>query len=187
MEVLDSVLLVDQDKTSRDYHEKLIRNIELSRSIYTIENGREAFNFINTSYKKNRQLPSFIIADLSTLLTDNFDFIKQLENSDLLGVKRIPLAFLSPASNVERDLENLKRIYPFTSKPLDEIKLFHILHTTIIPLLSIQHQKAIMERQKFLEDQYAYLMVENAALKENINQIKKRRQELEQQFSRFKK
>ncbi|MBX9853307.1 MAG: hypothetical protein K2X86_16300 [Cytophagaceae bacterium] len=185
MRVLDSILLVDKVESSRVHHEKLIKNFDLSRNVFAIEDGKEAFNWIKAAYQSNRQLPSLVIADISSSVTDNFDFIKEIENSQLLGVRKIPVAFLA-TPNIERDLENLRKIYPFATKPLDEINLFHILHATVIPLLSMQHQKVILERQKFLEEQNAYLIAENAALKTNIIELKKRRQELEVKFSKYK-
>src|SRR4051812_23817322 len=95
MKVLDSVLLVDDDEMSTRLHENLIKELGLTRQVIARKNGRDALNYIKSTYTSNQKLPALILSDLSMPVMDGFDFIHEMKNSELLGVKNIPIALVS--------------------------------------------------------------------------------------------
>jgi CheY-like chemotaxis protein len=187
MEILDSVLLVDDDEISTQFHESLIKQLKLTRHIISKKNGKEAFEFIRNKYDSNRQLPTLILTDLSMPVMDGFDFIRKVRGSDLLGVKKIPIAIVS-ASEMEKDKKILEELGTplFVQKPLDKVKFLHILDSTIVPLLSPEHQRIIIERQKVLEKQKLHLMQENEVLKKSPENIKRAKQHLGEKFFKYR-
>lgn len=185
--LLESVLLVDDDEIANRLHEDLINELGLTRQVLVKSNGKEAIDFLKDLYKKNAQLPSLILADLCMPVMDGFDFLKTVRSSKLLGVKNIPIAVLTVhEQEVHRNRINDLGSYPFIPKPLDQFKFFEILHSTVIPQLSPEHLKVILERQKYLEDKKAYLIRQNTILKDTLASIRQRRIELEEKLSKMK-
>ncbi len=91
MQVLESVLLVDNDEVANKLHEGLIKELGLSRTIVSKKNGKEAFDYIETSYRSLRQLPSLILVDLAMPIMDGVELIEEIKSSELLSVNKTPL------------------------------------------------------------------------------------------------
>lgn len=185
-QVLDSILLVDDDPIANKLHENLLNELGLVKQIVIKKNGREAYEYIEQSYRALNRLPSLILADLSMPVMDGFEFVKELSGSELLAVNKIPLAVVS-VSNAEQDKLAIKKLgnYHFTSKPLNKVKLFDIFYNTVVPLLSPERQLIFMERQKLIEDQMSFLKQQNSIIKQQIEEIKNKRIQLENKFKKY--
>ena len=132
MKGLDSILLVDDDSIANHLHERLIKKLKLGRQVYTKTNGREALKFIEEQYYSSRTLPSLIILDISMPVMDGIDFIKEICQSNLLYVKRIPIAILSNSVHAE-DVRRVNEVRPcfYVAKPLTEAKLNVIIENAL--------------------------------------------------------
>ena len=133
MKGLDSILLVDDDGIANHLHERLIRKLKIARQVFTKTNGREALKFIEERYYSSRTLPSLILLDISMPVMDGIDFMKEICNSNLLYVKRIPIAILSNSVHAE-DVRRVNEVRPcfYITKPLTEAKLNTIIENTLV-------------------------------------------------------
>lgn len=103
MALLDSILFVDDDPVANFHHRSLAKELNVAREVIVRTNGKEAMNFIKELYRTGQSLPSLIVADLNLPVMNGMEFIRELRTSDLLGVKRIPVAIVAAASS-PRDL-----------------------------------------------------------------------------------
>lgn len=129
---LDSILLVDDDEISNRLHERLIRKLNLARNVFVKRNGKEAFDFIKERYYGSRSLPSLIVLDLSMPVMDGHDFLKEICQSNLLYVNRIPIAILTNSAHKD-DIKKVKEIRNcfYVTKPLTEEKLLQMVEATM--------------------------------------------------------
>jgi len=129
---LESILLVDDDEIANRLHERLIQKLKLSRNIFTKNNGKEALDFVKQRYYSSRSLPSLIMLDLSMPVMDGVDFLKEICQSNLLYVNRIPVAILTNSAHPE-DMKKVAAVRNclYVTKPLDEEKLLQIIEHTM--------------------------------------------------------
>lgn len=182
MQVLDSVLLVDDDEVANNLHKNLIEELGLSRNVVSKKNGKEAFHYIEQSYRSLKQLPSLVLVDLAMPVMDGYELITELQQSELLSVNKIPLAILSSVPLEDRRFIKDISKFEYIPKPLDEIKFFEILHSTVYPTLSNSQQtyintlhRELEASRNFLRHQHTYLnkrREEIKNLKEKIVQLK---------------
>jgi len=132
MRGLDSILLVDDDSIANHLHERLIKKMQAARQVYTKTNGREALKFIEERYYSSRTLPSLIILDISMPVMDGVDFMKKICQSNLLYVKRIPVAILTNSIHAD-DIRRVNEVRPcfYITKPLTEVKLNAIIENAL--------------------------------------------------------
>jgi len=129
MTLIDSILFVDDDPVVNFHHITLSNHLKIAREIFVKTHGKEAFEFIKDRYYTGQSLPSLILLDINMPIMNGIEFIKELQKSDLLGVKKIPIVILTTlfGSNNLFNMNNLG--YLSISKPLSEEKLNQIIQT----------------------------------------------------------
>ncbi|HXA03162.1 MAG TPA: response regulator, partial [Cytophagaceae bacterium] len=112
MSLFRSILLIDDDEIANHLHVQLINKHNISREVFIQANGKEAFDFIRKRYYNGKSLPSLIILDIDMPVQDGFGFLEQLLHSDLLAVKKIPVAILTNSARHE-DMNRVKELGNF--------------------------------------------------------------------------
>lgn len=186
MQVFDTVLLIDDDEVSNLMNQKLISELGLVRNVVCKTSAKEAFEYVEESYYSMRRLPSLILADIVMPDMDGFQFLEQIKNSNLVGVKRIPTAILTESQKESDKVMCSLAGLQFISKPLNPAKFFDIIHNTALHTLSIERQKAVIERQRSLEEDMKRLIARNNDIKFELERIKAFRQKLETQLKVYR-
>lgn len=188
MEILDSVLLVDDDESANFFHRNLIQNMGVAREIVEAGNGRQAIRFIEENYYGLRQLPSLVLLDLAMPEMDGIELIRQLKSSNLLAVNKIPLAVVT-ISTSEKDQKAVHELgdFIYVTKPLNEAKFLDIIKTAVVPtLLSSEKRRHINELQKELEQQMGFLKQQHQWLKERQKEIIQFTSEIREKIRKFR-
>ncbi len=189
MQVLDSVLLVDDDQASNFFHKSLIRKYDLAKEVIDTRDGHEALSFIHHKYYSHLQLPSLVLIDINMPGMDGFELIKELQHSDLLSVKKIPIAVVT-SSNKESDKKAIRNLgnYKYVTKPLDGVKFFDILKSEVVPsLFSKEKKKYINEMHMRLEQEMIFLKKQHEFLEERREEIKKYTEEVRNKINNLRK
>lgn len=182
MQVFDTVLLIDDDDVSNSINEKIISELGLVKNVISKRNGKEAYEYLTESYHSMKRLPSLILADITMPEMDGLEFVEEIRKSNLVGVKRIPTAILTVSENDSHKDRIEAMGLQFVPKPLNALKFYEIVHTTALHTLSIERQKAILERQRFLEQNMKSLIKQNMDIRKELERIKALREKLELQL-----
>lgn len=186
MQILNSVLLIDDDKVAVDMNSKLIKGMGIAREIHQVSNGREAIEFINSSYFSMGALPSLLLVDMAMPIMSGPEFIRELKHSELLAVNKIPLAVLSAhLSNKNQKLIHDLGGFKFVTKPLNASKIVEILKSEILPSITNplkrdyinQLDEEVAEILEFLKLQHQYLIQRRQEIKQYNNQIREKFQD----------
>jgi CheY-like chemotaxis protein len=186
MQVLDSVLLVDDDEVANNLHKNLIEELGLARNVVSKKNGKEAFHYIEHSYRSLKQLPSLVLVDLAMPVMDGYELISELQQSELLSVNKIPLAIVSSVPIEDRRLIDEISKFDYILKPLDEIKFLEILHSTVFPTLSDSKQNYINTLHQELEASRKFLRQQHTFLNKRREEIKKLKEKIIQLKNKLK-
>jgi CheY-like chemotaxis protein len=188
MQVLDSVLLVDDDEAANFFHKSLIKKLGIAREIIETKDGREAFNFIEQNYHSLKQLPSLVLVDIAMPKMNGIELIQELKNSELLAVNKIPIAVVS-VSTSEKDQNAIRELgnFPYVTKTLNDVKFFDILQSVVVPsLVSNQKRTYINEMQRDLEQQLEYLKQQREWLKERQKEIVKYTEQVREKIKKLR-
>lgn len=189
MQVLDSILLVDDDEASNFFHKSLINSLGIAREVVETRDGREAFSFIQQEYYNQKQLPSLVLIDIAMPGMDGIQLIQELQHSRLLSVNKIPLAVVTSSAS-EKDQKAVRELgnYKYVTKALDELKFFEILSTAVAPTLASDvKKKFINEVHRGLATQMDYLKEQHMFLTQRREEINRYIQEVREKIKSMKK
>lgn len=129
MNLIPTILLVDDNKMDCFRNEKIIRDHSPSASIRIFNCPREAVEFIKSipldSYDGEFFLPEIIFLDINMPLLSGFDVLNELKDLDIFKKELIDVFFLS-SSNSKKDINKAldqKLCKGYINKPLDKDKL----------------------------------------------------------------
>ncbi|MFN6943583.1 MAG: response regulator [Cytophagaceae bacterium] len=132
MSILDTILLVDDDKINNFINQRLIKKLKVAQHVMVTTNGEEGLNYIKENCRTGRKCPDLILLDINMPVMDGFDFIRYFEEMDYQNKEKTKIIILTTSKNT-KDLETIKALgdFGFINKPLTEEKLFNCLtHTT---------------------------------------------------------
>ena len=127
---LDSILLVDDDKTTNHFNKLLLEGMQLAEKIHLAYDGQEAFEIIqsyNASVKEmEKKLYSIIFLDLHMPMMNGLEFLEKLYSSQASLMKNFWIVLLTSSNSVD-DFEKVKnyKIANILKKPLttEKVKL----------------------------------------------------------------
>ncbi|MFN3402616.1 MAG: response regulator [Cytophagaceae bacterium] len=123
MEMLDSILFVDDDPVVNYYNVSIAKRLNIAREIFVQTDGQSAIDFIKERYYNNQSLPSAIFLDWYMPGTGGSDFLREINELELLGVKKIPITIVTSFSAPHELLGLASKGYQFLNKPLTNNKL----------------------------------------------------------------
>ena len=128
---IKAIMLVDDDKAVNFMNKKVIKNINLTNTIYEKYNGQEAIDFL---LNNPEPLPNLIFLDINMPIMDGWEFIEKFEKISSEITKNIEIIFMLTTSLNPDDKEkakNMKLVKSLINKPLTEKKLKNLLKDRI--------------------------------------------------------
>ena len=126
----DSILLVDDDKTTNHFNKLLLEGMQLCEQIHLAYDGQEAIEIIEKHYASLKEveekLASIIFLDLHMPMMNGLEFLEKLYSNEASKMKNLWVVLLTSSNNTE-DFEKVKnyKIANILKKPLttEKVKL----------------------------------------------------------------
>lgn len=96
---IKSILIVDDDQDCNFFHERLFNKMECVETIYMVQDGREAIDFLLSSIDGEHPSPSIIFLDINMPRMDGWDFLKEYQLLSEEQKSKIVLAMLTTSLN----------------------------------------------------------------------------------------
>lgn len=119
-----SFLLVDDDIIFRTIVMKQIELFRITDQVIQAENGREALKMLIDA-EKNDHLPKAILLDLNMPIMNGWDFLTQLQECEIKGVRELPIWVVTSSISTEdsEKANSFKQVKGLISKPLSKESL----------------------------------------------------------------
>ncbi|NJC27289.1 response regulator [Neolewinella antarctica] len=127
---LKQILLIDDSVSDNFIHARRIRNVNVTESIITKKNGREALDYLTEELPNNQyQQPELIFLDINMPVMNGWEFLDEYDKLMDKQKALVVLAMLT-TSTAESDKEKAKNyghLSTFLEKPLKEEDLLSII------------------------------------------------------------
>lgn len=124
----NSVMIIDDDETDLWITERLLTNNVIVEKVYTEKNARKALKLIKGIQSK-KDLPEIILLDMKMPGFDGFAFLKEFAKFPKRITTLCNILILSAYFQLEPELIDQTKKYPFVSKhlnkPLDVKELYN--------------------------------------------------------------
>ena len=118
------ILLVDDDVVVNKVNKYLIESTEIFDIVESKSAPQEALDYIKTQIQTKRDIPGFILVDISMPEIDGFEFIDLIDELfEEAGIDTMPVFVILSSSNFKRDYEQFDKtpaVKKFLSKPLQK-------------------------------------------------------------------
>jgi CheY-like chemotaxis protein len=122
---LNCVLLIDDDKAANFINQMIIRKANITDSIQTVLNGKEAIDFITNSGKfENSEdvfpKPMLILLDINMPVMDGWEFLEEYHQLEEHKKGNIIIIMLTTSLNPDDKsrAENISDVSGYKNKPL---------------------------------------------------------------------
>ena len=129
MITINTVLVVEDDETSRFIANSILRRMGLGKEILTANNGLEALKLLKEICVQSN-CPELILIDIKMPVMDGFELLMALNESREVDISNSKIVLLTSSAS-PKDIERAQS-YPFTTymhKPLTKEKLQQIMTT----------------------------------------------------------
>ncbi|WP_194768655.1 response regulator [Tamlana sp. I1] len=120
MESVRSTLLIDDDKFTSFYNEKIVKKHNKFGEIISVNSGKEALEYLELAIQGKALKPDVIFLDINMPAMNGWEFIEAYRKLDLEFTSSINIIMLTTSSNPkdkERSLA-LEEISNYINKPL---------------------------------------------------------------------
>ena len=130
--MLQSLLLIDDDKVTNHINERLIRKLNITRDLIIKTNGQDALEYLRQRINHGNQLPDLILVDINMPIMDGFEFLFHF-NKIITTDLHITVIMLTTSAD-KNDLDKAKTysINAYLNKPLTEEKLKNLIQEHFI-------------------------------------------------------
>ncbi len=129
MRLLDSILLIEDDKITNYINERLIRRLNIASTIETALNGLEALKALNKKKDEGRPMPNLILLDINMPVMDGFEFLQKYQSLTADDKKETIIVMLTTSTHI-RDMDKLlsSGTIDVVNKPLSQEKLLQVMN-----------------------------------------------------------
>ena len=123
-------MLVDDDIAANFFHQIIIEDSEICKSIKVTQSATEALDYLAALGNTHHAWPDLILLDINMPRIDGWEFMEQYKTMDINCRDATRVVMLTTSSN-PRDREkaaHIPEITDFINKPLTVEKLFDICH-----------------------------------------------------------
>lgn len=123
---LNCILLIDDNKADNNYHQIIIKGMNIADNIQIAKDGLEALEYLKT---ENQIPPDLIFLDINMPKMDGWEFLDAYKNLDPKQKAQIIIVILTTSGNPDdkKRAESISEVAGFTVKPLTEEMLTEIL------------------------------------------------------------
>ena len=126
--MINSVLLVDDDRITNFLHERILKKAAIAKEIHIAQNGLEALNFIVGKSNEGTPYPDLILLDINMPIMDGFEFLDTFSNIKKGDSKVVVLMLTTSSNNSDVKKAEKYAIQGYFNKPLTEEKLINVLN-----------------------------------------------------------
>ena len=129
MRLLDSILLIEDDKITNYINERLIKRLNIASSIETALNGLEALKALTKKKDEGRRMPNLILLDINMPVMDGFEFLQKYQSLTAADKKETVIVMLTTSTHI-RDMDKLlsSGTIDVVNKPLSQEKLLQVMN-----------------------------------------------------------
>lgn len=128
MHKLKRVLLVDDDEISNMISHRLITQLNIAENITTLNNGKEAIDYLERNMIESMPQPELIFLDINMPVMDGFEFLEEMQKDNRFKETQIKVVILtSSADPVDLNRSKKYKIDAYVNKPLSTEKLYGLI------------------------------------------------------------
>ncbi len=125
MRRLKSILLIDDDDLTNNFHNRLIGKLNVTESIKITQNGKEAIDYLLEADR----YPDLILLDLNMPVMNGFEFIEAFGQA--FNTNHNMVVIMLTTTLISKEIEHAnhcENINELVSKPLTKDKLEYIMN-----------------------------------------------------------
>ncbi|GAB1855291.1 response regulator [Flavobacteriaceae bacterium MHTCC 0001] len=120
MKSIKHVLLIDDDKFTSFYNEKIVKKHSNYNILDSVNSGKAALEYLQKSIKGSAQVPDVIFLDINMPSMNGWEFIEEFRKLDVNFTESIEIIMLTTSSNPsdKEKADKSNEISHFINKPL---------------------------------------------------------------------
>ena len=133
MKKFNSILLIDDDAATNDYHKIIIKLADVTHNIHAVESGQEGLDYLSSkgdyhSQENVHPKPDLIFLDINMPAMNGFEFIEEYTKipENQKGLHLIVMLTSSLNPDDKENAEKLSDIKEYLSKPLTKESVLKI-------------------------------------------------------------
>lgn len=129
MQKLKTILLVDDYEADNFIHQLVIDRYGCAETVDSVENGKQAMDYLTACVEEGRPLPDMIFLDINMPIMDGWEFLDAATAAGMLSEKCIVVAMLTTSRNPDdtQRAEQLGVAKTYVNKPLTRSILHKLL------------------------------------------------------------
>ncbi|AUS05027.1 response regulator [Pseudotamlana carrageenivorans] len=135
MKSITSTLLIDDDKFTSFYNEKIVKKHNQFGEIISVNSGKAAIEYLEDAIKGEALKPDVIFLDINMPAMNGWEFIENYRKLDVEFTNNIKIIMLTTSSN-PKDKERsqtINEIANYINKPLS-LPVLHDIINNLIPV-----------------------------------------------------